>query len=128
MIITDPIADFLTRIKNAIAVRKKTVKVPYSKIKEEILNILKKEGYIEDYQKEGFEIEITLRYLPSGAPALSGARRISKPGCRIYSKKNQLLKHKKGYGVLIISTPKGILTDREALKENVGGEIICEVW
>jgi small subunit ribosomal protein S8 len=128
MIITDPIADFLTRIKNAIAVRKKTVKVPYSKMKEEMLNILKKEGYIVDFRKDGYEIEILLKYLPSGSPALSGVRRISKPGCRIYTNNKQILKHKRGYGILIISTPKGLLTDREALKEKVGGELICEVW
>lgn len=128
MTITDPIADFLTRIRNALAVRKKTVDIPYSKMKMEILKILKKEGYIEDFQKDNYKIEIKLKYLRKDRPAISEIRRISRPGCRIYTGKKQISKYKKGHGIVIISTPLGVISDKEALSKATGGEVICEIW
>jgi len=126
----DPIADMLTIIRNGYAVRKKTVSVPYSKLKYEILKILKSEGFIEEVKKRGKRqkrIVVRLRY-ENDRPAIRGIKRISKLSRRIYLKKDQLYSPKSGYGVLIVSTPKGLLTSKQARKMNTGGEAICEVW
>jgi len=127
----DPIADMLTIIRNGLAVKKATVEFPFSKLKLEIAKTLEKEGLIEKAEKKGRGkkvIEITLKYLPDGAPAISGLKRISKPGQRIYLKSREVKKVKGGYGFSIISTSKGLLTNKEARKQNSGGEVICEIW
>lgn len=126
---TDPIADMLIRIKNAQASKKNEAAVPLSKLKMEILKILKKEGYIVDFKAETNEREIVikLKYIKD-SPAITGVRRISKPGRRIYASAKELSRILSHVGIGIISTPKGILTDQQARKEKIGGEIICEVW
>ena len=129
---TDPIADMLTRIRNANMVSHATVNVPASKLKVQLAKLLKEEGYIADYQvvEEGkFKvISITLKYEANGKPVITKLERISKPGLRHYSKAKNLQKVLGGMGVAIVSTPKGLLTDRKARKENVGGEVLCYVY
>lgn len=129
---TDPIADMLTRIINALMARKKTVIVPASRIKLEIARILKEEGYIEDYhyidEKPQSKIEIVLRYDENKRPVIAGLRRVSKPGKRIYMGYRDLPKVLDGLGIAIISTSQGIMTDYEARKRKIGGEVICEIW
>ena len=132
MAITDPIADMLTRIGNASTVSHETVDIPASKLKVELARVLKEEGFIADYavKEEGkFKvITITLKYDMNRKPVITKLERISKPGLRHYSKAKKLQKVLGGLGVAIISTPKGLLTDRKARKENVGGEILCYVY
>jgi small subunit ribosomal protein S8 len=127
----DPISDMLTAIKNAQAVKKETVEVPFSNLKFEIAKILEKNGFVEKVGKKGVKkkkvIEIKLKY-ENGLPAISGLKRISKPGQRIYLPVKKIRKVKGGYGIAIISTSKGVMTDKEARKLKVGGEILCEVW
>lgn len=129
---TDPIADMLTIIRNACLVQKPKVSVPYSKIKFGIALILKKEGYVRDVikKRKGFKkiIEIFLKYDENGFSAIRGLKRISKPGRRVYLEKKKIFPVKKGYGFSIVSTSKGLLTDKEARKKGVGGEIIAEIW
>ena len=129
---TDPIADMLTRIRNAIMVSHATVDVPASKLKVQLAKLLKEEGFISDYEvkEEGkFKvISITLKYEANGKPVITKLQRISKPGLRHYSKAKNLQKVLGGMGVAIVSTPKGLLTDRKARKENVGGEVLCYVY
>lgn len=132
MAMTDPIADMLTRIRNANTVKHETVNVPASKLKVELAKLLKSEGFIADYEveEEGkFKvITITLKYDAAGKPVITKLERISKPGLRHYSKAKNLQKVLGGMGVAIVSTPKGLLTDRKARKENVGGEVLCYVY
>jgi small subunit ribosomal protein S8 len=127
----DPIADMLVSIKNAQAVGKTTVSIPFSNLKYKISQILEKNGFIEKVEKRGRGpkrfIEITLKY-ENKVPAISGFKRISKPGQRIYLPYKKIKKVKGGYGIAIISTSKGILTDKEAKKQKIGGEILCEIW
>lgn len=134
----DPIADMLTIIRNGLAVKKDKVLVPFSKIKFEIAKILEKEKFIEKVEKVKRKIkrgkskpkpflEIYLKY-EDGQPAISGIEKISKPGQRIYLPYKKIKPVKGGYGIAIISTSKGLMTDKEARKKKVGGEIICEVW
>lgn len=129
---TDPIADMLTRIRNANMVSHPTVNVPASKLKIQLAKLLKEEGFIADYQliDEGkFKvISITLKYESNGRPVITKLERISKPGLRRYSKSKNLPKVLGGMGVAVVSTPKGLLTDRKARKENVGGEVLCYVY
>lgn len=129
---TDLIADMLTQIRNACRAKRETVDVPFSKMGEKILDILKREKYIENYRFLGDEKQGTLRvYLKYGEkniPAITNLKRISKPGLRIYIKKDEVKPVLDGYGIAIISTSKGILTDREAKELNIGGELICHVW
>ena len=132
MTMTDPIADMLTRIRNANTVKHETVDVPASNIKKEIARILLEEGFVKGYDviedgKQGI-IRLQLKYGIEGERGISGLKRISKPGMRVYSSKDEIPKVLNGLGVAIMSTSKGILTDREARKENVGGEVICYVW
>ena len=132
MNMTDPIADMLTRIRNANTVKHETVDVPASNIKKEIARILLEEGFVKGYDviedgKQGI-IRLQLKYGIEGERVISGLKRISKPGMRVYSSKDEIPKVLNGLGVAIMSTSKGILTDREARKENVGGEVICYVW
>ena len=127
----DPIADMLTTIRNAQAVLKPTVSIPFSGIKFQIANIFLKKGLVEKIEKKGTKtkkaIEITLKY-EEKVPLISGLKRISKPGQRIYLGARQIKSVKGGYGIAIISTSKGLLTDKEARKQNLGGEVICEIW
>ncbi len=132
MQITDTIADLLTRIRNAISAKHPTVKIPASKVKVEIVKILLDEGYIKKYTviedgKQGM-IKISLKYDENKQSAITGLKRISKPGLRIYSDVENMPKVMKGLGVAIISTSKGIMTDRQARKENVGGEVLAFIW
>jgi len=127
----DPITDMLNRIRNAQAVLKDTVDVPFSNLKYEIAKILEKQGFIAKIEKKGKKtkkiIEITLKYLEN-RPAISGLKRISKPGQRIYKNTKEIKQVKGGYGITIISTPKGLMTNKDTKKQKLGGEIICEVW
>ena len=132
MTMTDPIADMLTRIRNANTVKHETVDVPASNIKKELSRILLEEGFIRGYDviedgKQGI-IRIQLKYGQTGERVISGLKRISKPGMRVYADKHEVPRVLNGLGISIISTSKGILTDKQARKENVGGEVICYVW
>jgi small subunit ribosomal protein S8 len=131
MNLTDPIADMLTRIRNAAKQRHATVDVPYSKVKAEISNILLNEGFIADREvvENGTHknIRITLKYKENKC-VIQGLKRISKPGLRIYAEKEELPRVLNGLGIAIISTSKGIVTDKVARKENVGGEVIAYIW
>ena len=127
----DPISDMFTAIRNALTVKHPTVTIPFSNLKYEIVKILEKEGFIEKVEKKGKKakrfVEITLKYTDN-LPAISGLKRISKPGQRIYSNRRKIKRVKGGYGIAIISTSKGLMTNKEARKQKLGGEIICEVW
>ncbi|MDR5693949.1 MAG: 30S ribosomal protein S8 [Armatimonadota bacterium] len=131
-VITDPIADMLTRIRNALQARKASVEIPASKIKREIARILKEEGYVGDVQfiERGPQgvIKIQLKYGPRQERVISGLQRVSHPGRRIYVKAEEIPLVRRGLGIAILSTSKGIMTDREARKLKVGGEVICYVW
>jgi small subunit ribosomal protein S8 len=129
---TDPIADYLTRIRNANMARHDSVEVPASNMKKSISEILKREGFIRDYEvaddnKQGM-IKIFLKYGPNGERIISGLRRISKPGLRNYVKAEELPKVLNGLGIAIVSTSAGVITDKEAREKNVGGEVIAYVW
>lgn len=132
MILTDPIADMLTRIRNALTAKHETVSIPASKEKASILNILIEEGYIKEVKavEEGTRknIIVTLKYDDNGDSVIQGLRRISKPGLRVYAEKDKLPKVINGLGIAIISTNKGILTDKQARLANVGGEVLAFVW
>ena len=129
MTMTDPIADFLTRLRNANSAYHDEVKLPHSKLKANIAEILKREGYIADFRTEDAEVGKTLivdlKYGPSRERSLAGVRRISKPGLRVYAKSTNL---PKVLGVAIISTSTGLLTERQAAKQGVGGEVLAYVW
>lgn len=129
---TDPIADMLTRIRNGNDARHKSVQIPASKIKTEISRILKEEGYIKGYEvvEDGVQglINVDLKYGNNNEKVISGIKRISKPGLRVYAKSTEIPRVLGGLGIAIISTSKGIMSDREARKEQVGGEVLCYVW
>jgi len=132
MALTDPIADMLTVIRNASSTRKATVEVKGSVLSENIVKLLKREGFIENYKlmkdnKQGI-LRIYLKYLKNGTPAVLGLKRISRPGLRVYKQADELPKVYSGLGVAIISTSKGLLTDSEARDNKVGGEVICYAW
>ena len=132
MHITDPIADMLTRIRNANSAKHETVDIPASNMKKAIAQILLDEGYIASYKvieddKQGV-IRVTLKYGENKSQVITGLRRVSKPGLRIYSNVEDMTKVMKGLGIAIVSTSKGIMTDREARKQNVGGEVLAFVW
>ncbi|MDQ7031213.1 MAG: 30S ribosomal protein S8 [Desulfonauticus sp.] len=127
MQLSDPIADLLTRIRNAHLARHKEVVVPASKLKAEILRILKEEGFIQDYLEEDKTLKVYLKYY-QGKPVIKGLKKISKPSRRIYVKAKEIPIVRNGLGIAILSTSQGILEGRQARKSNVGGELICEVW
>ena len=132
MSMSDPLADMLTRIRNAGMVRYETVDVPMSNLKVGVAKVLREEGYIKDYQiieddKQGI-LRITLKYGPNDEKVISGLRRVSKPGLRQYVKADNIPKVMSGLGISILSTSKGIITDRDARRQNIGGEILCEAW
>jgi small subunit ribosomal protein S8 len=130
--ITDPIADMLTRIRNAQAVKKSEVSLPFSKLKFELAKILKHENYLESVEKQEEakfpQLKIVLKYDENNQPAISNIRRVSKPGKRIYVSKNKIPIVLNNLGILIISTSSGLMTNKEAKRKGVGGEILCEVW
>lgn len=132
MQITDPIADMLTRIRNAGSARHDTVDIPNSKMKKAIAEILLEEGYIKSFQliDDGTQgiIRITLKYLPGKEKAIQGLRRVSKPGLRVYAGADELPQVLRGLGIAIISTSKGIMTDKKARAQHVGGEVLAFVW
>ena len=129
---TDPIADMLTRIRNANQNRAKTVSMPSSKMKEEIAKILKNEGFVEEFSIEENDVQntltLTLKYGQKKERVITGLKRVSKPGLRVYSKAEELPRVLNGLGIAIISTPQGVMTDKEARKANVGGEVIAYIW
>lgn len=131
MVMTDPIADLLTRIRNANTALKETVEIPSSNIKKDIVEILKDEGFIKDYEfiedgKQGV-LRVYLKYKEKQR-VISGLKRISKPGLRVYAKRDEIPRVLGGLGIAIISTSKGVLTDKKARFEQVGGEVLCYIW
>ena len=127
-VVTDTIADMLTRIRNANQMRYETVEIPTSKIKTEIARILKEEGFINEYKVEGRTLSVSLKYAEDKTRVITGLKRISKPGLRVYAKNNEIPKVLNGLGIAIISTSRGIMTDKEARKENIGGEVLAYIW
>lgn len=132
MLVTDPIADMLTRIRNANTMRYKNVEVPASKMKLEIAKILKEEGFIEDFKSEKGDKEnmlvLTLKYGPNKKRVITGLKRISKPGLRVYAKVDEIPRVLNGLGIAIVSTPKGVMTDKKARQNCVGGEVLAYIW
>ncbi|MBZ5499596.1 MAG: 30S ribosomal protein S8 [Acidobacteriia bacterium] len=131
MSMTDPIADLLTRVRNAIASRHETVDIPSSKMKLELIRILKEEGYISNYtvsseQKQGM-IRVYLRYAPGRVPVISTLTRVSRPGCRVYADKSRIPTVQGGMGVCVISTSRGLLTGKQAQEKGLGGEVLCTI-
>jgi small subunit ribosomal protein S8 len=134
MSMTDPVADMLTRIRNAIQARKDQVNVPASNLKIGVAQILREEGYIKKYKvirsarnKQGV-LKITLKYDPDNQCVIEGLQRVSKPGRRVYAPHDHHMKSRGGMGLLVLSTSQGIITDKEAKKRRIGGEILCSVW
>lgn len=132
MVMTDPIADMLTRVRNANIVRGKVVEIPSSGIKRELARILKEEGYVDDFEyvddgKQGI-IRLYLKYAPDRGRVITGLKRISRPGLRIYAQKHEIPRVLGGLGIAVLSTSKGIMTDKQARREGVGGEVLCYVW
>lgn len=132
MVMTDPIADMLTRIRNANMVRHETVEVPASKIKKEIARILQEEGFVRDVEyiddnKQGI-IRIYLKYGADNERVITGLKRISKPGLRVYTQKEEIPRVLGGLGIAVLSTSKGVMTDKQARKEQVGGEVLAYIW
>ncbi len=131
---TDPIADMLTRIRNAARARHESVEVPWSRIKEEIVRVLVEEGYLQEFKKfkakdgGGDKLRIQLKFDKENSPVISGLKRVSRPSLRVYVGTKEISPVRKGLGVNILSTPRGILVDREAQRAKVGGELICSVW
>ena len=132
MSLTDPVADFLARVRNAIQAKQQKVDVPASKLKLEIARILKEEGYIANFkatEEEGRKIlRVYLKYGPNNEATISQMARISRPGCRVYVGRNEIPRVLGGLGINILTTPKGVMTGRQARKEGVGGEVLCEVY
>jgi small subunit ribosomal protein S8 len=132
MTMTDPVADLLTRIRNANSAYHETIELPSSKLKAHIAEILKKEGYIADWSvadaRVGKTLTLSLKYGPNRERSIAGIKRVSKPGLRVYAKSTEIPKVLGGLGVAILSTSSGLLTDREATKKGVGGEVLAYVW
>ena len=129
---TDPLSDMLTRIRNAVRVERPTVEMPLSKVKRGIADVLKREGYIWDWEEIESEpvthLRIDLKYGPNGEQVIRHIKRISKPGCRVYSRARELRPVLNGLGIRVISTSRGVISDREARQRNLGGEVLCEIW
>ena len=132
MNLTDPVADFLTRIRNAMRSRHQKLDVPASKLKAEIARILKEEGYIANYkptEEAGRNvIRVYLKYGANNESVIRDLKRVSRPGCRVYQGKDDIRRVQGGLGIAILTTPKGVMTGRQARREGVGGELLCEVW
>lgn len=132
MSMSDPISDLLTRIRNALMVGQDRIEVPASRMKEEVCSVLKREGFIEAYKlvedtKQGM-LQVRLKYASDGSPVLQGVRRVSKPSLRVYVRSKDVPTVRSGLGVSIVSTSRGVMTGKEARRNNVGGEVLCEVW
>ncbi len=131
---TDPIADMLTRIRNAVRVERADVQMPLSKVKRGVAEVLKREGYIWDWQEEDIDgepvkqLRLDLKYGPNGEQVIQKIRRVSSPGRRVYSQAKTLRPVLNGLGISIVSTSRGVLSDREARQKNLGGEVLCELW
>ena len=131
---TDPIADMLTRIRNAVRIERPDVGMPLSKVKRGVAEVLKREGYIWDWREEEVDgkpskqLFIDLKYGPNGERVIRHIQRISKPGCRVYSRAAKLRPILNGLGISIISSSRGVISDREARQKNLGGEVLCELW
>jgi small subunit ribosomal protein S8 len=131
---TDPIADMLTRIRNAVRIERPYVHMPVSKVKRGLAEVLKREGYIWDWREEEVEgsptkhLFLDLKYGPNGERVIRRIRRVSKPGCRVYSRATDLRPILNGLGISIISTSRGVISDREARQRKLGGEVLCELW
>ena len=134
MTMTDPIADMLTRVRNANIAKHDDVSMPSSKLKEALAELLKSEGYIADFKtaerpdKPGKILSIDMKYSPERERTITGIKRVSKPGLRVYKKSNEIPRVLGGLGVAVVSTSQGLMTDREARRRNVGGEVLCYVW
>ena len=132
MTMTDPVADFLTRLRNANSAHHESLSAPYSKLKANIAEILKAEGYIADFRVEdaqvGKTLTVTLKYGNDRSSSIAGIKRVSKPGLRVYAKSSELPRVLGGLGIAILSTSSGLLTDRQAAKKGVGGEVLAYVW
>jgi len=133
MIVSDPIADMLTRIRNANMAEKQSVRIPHSKIKADIARLLKEEGFVKDYKLSETEtnksfLNINLKYTADREPVIQGLKRISKPSCRKYVNAEEVPRVLGGIGIALLSTSSGVMTDSEARKKNIGGEILCFVW
>ncbi len=129
---TDPIADMLTRIRNAVSVERPTVEMPVSKVKKGVADVLKREGFIWEWEVEDDKpvgrLRIELKYGPSGEKVIRKIRRVSKPGCRVYRGARELRPVLNGQGISILSTSRGVMSDREARQQKIGGEVLCEIW
>ena len=132
MSLSDPIADLLTRIRNAIRANHNTVDIPASQLKAEVCRVLKEEGYIMDYVLRDAPtpgiIHVTLKYTPEREPVVQGLRRVSKPSLRVYARSRGIKPVRSGVGISIISTSKGVMTGKSAFRQRIGGEVLCEVW
>jgi small subunit ribosomal protein S8 len=132
MSLTDPVADFLTRIRNSIRARHQKLDVPASKLKAEIARILKEEGYISNFkttEENGRSVlRVYLKYGANNEAAIRDLERVSRPGCRVYIGRDEIRRVQGGLGISILTTPRGVMTGRQARKEGVGGELLCEVW
>ena len=128
---TDPISDMLTRIRNSTRAKQATIALPYSKFKHSLATLLRAEGFISGVEVLEGKIkmlQLSMKYASSGEPVISGLKRVSSPGQRIYLSADKLPRTKNGYGITVVSTSKGLLSDRQARKQKVGGEIVCQVW
>jgi small subunit ribosomal protein S8 len=129
---TDPIADMLTRIRNAVRIERPHVEMPLSKVKRGLADVLKREGYIWDWQEVDAQpvnqLRLDLKYGPNGERVIQHIRRVSKPGRRVYSRAKDLRPILKGLGICVLSTSRGVVSDREARQRNLGGEVLCEIW
>ncbi len=130
--LTDPIADMLTRIRNVVLIKNEKVDIPASKMKVEVAKILKEEGFIKSYKiikdkKQGI-LRLTLKYTPDNQSMITGLKRISKPGRRVYVGKDQIPKVMAGVGIAVLTTPMGVMSDKECRIEGVGGEVLCYIW
>ena len=129
---TDPIADMLTRIRNAVAIERPAVEMPLSKVKRGVAEVLKREGYIWDFSEVEDEpakkLRIDLKYGPNGERVIRHIKRVSKPGRRVYSRAREMRPILQGLGITVVSTSRGVISDREARQRNLGGEVLCEVW
>jgi small subunit ribosomal protein S8 len=132
MSVSDPIADLLTRMRNNIMNHSQVVRVPFSKLKTQILEVFKREGFVRNFEvvseDNKKDILVYLKYADNGASVISKLERVSKPGCRIYSKATEVKPVLNGLGMSVVTTAKGVLSDRECRAQNVGGEVICEIW
>jgi len=133
MVMTDPVADMLTRVRNALRIERLEVSMPSSRLKVGVASVLKREGFVADYSVEKADavrpsLTVTLKYGPEGEKVINEIKRVSKPGRRVYCGAKELPRVLNGLGIVVVSTPKGVLSDREARKEHVGGEVLCTVW